>query len=142
MNRRAVVGIALVLVVVLAACGSAGVREAYTALGDGARPVDLTRTASFDANDDLNLVVTLNAHRDAVPVFATLIDPAGVSYTTDSIEASRTAGQIVLGLDFEAFGQPQWTPGDWTAVVFVDGEQAQTLRFTVRAPASQPVGEG
>lgn len=142
MNRRALVGVVLVSGVLLAACGSAGVRDVYPAAGDGARPVDLTQTASFTANDDLNLVVTLNTHTGTVPVFVTFVDPAGASYTTDPVDAGSTVGRLVLGLDFEAQGALQWTPGGWTAVVFVDGEKADTVRFTVLAPASQPAGEG
>ena len=142
MTRRALIAVALALGMLLAACGSAGVRDVYPAAGDGARPVDLTQTAGFAANDDLNLVVTLNTHTGKVPVFVTFIDPAGVSYTTDPVGASSTVGRLVLGLDFEAQGALQWTPGDWTAVVFVDGEKTDTVRFTVRASAGQPSGEG
>lgn len=56
-----------------------------------------------------------------------------MSYSTDPIEAGRAAGQLVLGLDFESHGG-QWTPGDWTAVVYVDGKEDQTVQFNVRPP--------
>jgi hypothetical protein len=134
-------GLAVVVGLLLAACGS-GTQDVQPASGDGVRPIDLTETASFAANDDLNLVITMKTHSGSAPVSATFIDPTGVSYSTDPIEAGRAAGQLVLGLDFESHGGLQWTPGDWTAVVYVDGKEDQTVQFNVRPPVSEPLGEG
>lgn len=75
MDRRMWAGLAVVVGLLLAACGSGtqGVQPAR----DGVRPIDLTETASFAANDDLNLVITMKTHSGSAPVSATFIDPTG-----------------------------------------------------------------
>lgn len=129
-------GLGLVLLA-LAACGSGPIREAYTAAGDATRPDDLTPTATFRPDDDLNVVVRLNSHSRRLPVQAVFRGPEGSQYATDTLEASATVNVVLLGLDWEAHGIAGWPTGTWQVDVLVDGETQTTLEFRV-----QPGTEG
>jgi hypothetical protein len=121
----------LVAVLALTACGSEQLSGAYTAAGDGNRPDDLTKTATFRADDDLNVVVTLSPHTRTLPVYAIFTAPNGNAYATDALDADETVGKVLLGLDWDAQGNVSWPVGDWHVDVYVDNERQDTLRFTV-----------
>ena len=92
MSRRTLItGMALLMALLLAACGSDPVDAVYTAAGDASHPDELTRTSTFRPDDDLNLVVTLNAHNRTLPVHVTFTDPQGATVTTDTVEAAPPA---------------------------------------------------
>ena len=132
MSRRTLItGMALLMALLLAAWGSDPADAVYTAAGDASHPDELTRTSTFRPDDDLNLVVTLNAHNRTLPVHVTFTDPQGATVTTDTVEAGSAASTLVLGLDFEAQGTA-WPVGDWQATVFVDGDAVETVRFVVQ----------
>lgn len=143
MPRKSLRGVGLLLMaaltVVLAACSSDLVKSVYTAAGDGSRPDDLTRTASFRGDDDLNVIVTLNAHNRELEVSATFTSPSGAVFTTDPLEADETVGEVVLGLDWEAQGGMFWTSGEWRVEVYVDGNLEKSATFTVSA-SEAPAG--
>lgn len=124
-----VMGMALLL----AACSSVPYDSAYLAAGDGTQPDELSRTTVFQPDDDLNVVVELNSHNREIPVQAIFTTPSGAEYTTDPFEADETAGQVVLGLDWEGMGGELWPEGEWTVAVLVDEKQKETLRFRVEA---------
>ncbi len=126
-----------VVMLALAACGSGTIREAYTAAGDATRPADLTPTATFRPDDDLNVVVRLNSHGRRLPVQAVFRGPDGSQYATDTLEAGATVSTVLLGLDWEAHGIAGWAAGTWQVDVLVDGETQATLEFRV-----QPGTEG
>jgi hypothetical protein len=136
--------LALLIPLLLAACGSeAMVRDAYTASGDGSRPDELAKTDVFRSDDDLNVVVTLNAHNRELPVYAIFVAPTGDNYATDDLAADSTVGQVLLGLDWEAQGSVLWPEGEWTVDVYVDADKensqakpTRTLKFTV-----EPIAE-
>jgi len=94
------------------------------------------KTTTFLADDDLNVVVTLGAHSRSLPVYAVFTAPSGVSYATDTLEADKTVGQVLLGLDWESQGTGSWPSGTWTVDVYIDNAKAKTLEFTVGAPSS------
>ena len=136
MKQIALVLVSVGLVALLAACGSDAVHDAYVASGDGTTPDALVKTTTFLADDDLNVVVTLGAHSRALPVYAVFTAPSGVSYATDTLEADKTVGQVLLGLDWESQGTGSWPSGTWTVDVYIDNAKAKTLEFTVGAPSS------
>ena len=120
----------LLLALFLSACGvAAPVRSVYTASGDGTKPDDLTRTTTFNADDDLNVVVTLNAHSRELAVHAVFTDPAGTVYETDVIEADETVANVVLGLDWEARLAEPWPTGEWAVEIFVGGDREKSTKF-------------
>lgn len=121
----------VVLALLLTACSSGTVRDAYTASGDANTPDDLSRTDTFRADDDLNVVVTLNAHTRSLPVYAVFTAPSGSVYGTDTLEADETVGEILLGLDWELSGGLSWPAGEWTVDIVVDDNVEETLTFTV-----------
>ena len=131
----------LVVIVVVAACGGIAppLRSAYTAAGDGTRPQDLARTDVFSADDDLNVVVELNAHSRTLEVSAIFIAPTGEQYRTDALKADDTVGEVVLGLDWEAQGTITWPSGEWQVDIYIDDTLEKSLHFTVEAA---PVQEG
>ncbi len=132
--------VGLIVVATVAACGVAPpLRNAYTAAGDGTRPKDLVRTEVFRADDDLNVVVELNAHSRTLDVSAVFVSPNGEQYATDTLEAADTVGEVVLGLDWEAQGTLTWPPGEWKVDIYIDDTLEKTLHFTVE-PA--PLSEG
>lgn len=140
-NRGQGVRIVIVtaLVLLLAACGSdALVREAYTAAGDGVAPKDVSKTAVFQHNDDLNVVVRLNAHARSLDLEAIFTAPDGSVFSTDTLKADATVGQVLLGLDWESRAGVSWVPGEWQMQLLVDGEAVETLRFTVKAAPVAP----
>lgn len=124
----------LVFPLLLTACTSEPVRDVYTASGDGSRPDDLDKTTIFEPTDDLNIVITLNAHNRERPVKAIFIAPDGTSYATDVLEADETVGQVVLGLDLQMSGITAWAEGEWSVEVYVDDQREKTVKFTVEAP--------
>jgi hypothetical protein len=136
MKRIVLLAASAVLAVVLAACGSDPVHGAYVAAGDGTKPDDLVKTTTFKPDDDLNVVVTLGAHSRSLPVYAVFNAPSGASYSTDTLEAGRTVGQVLLGLDWESQGTGSWPSGVWTVDVYIDNVKEKTLEFTVSAPSS------
>ena len=115
----------------LAACAAEPVSSVYTASGDGTKPADLTKTNVFTPDDDLNIVVKLNAHNHELAVKAVFTSPTGELYDTDILDADVTVPEVVLGLDWEAVGGVMWAEGEWSVAVFVDGEQKETAIFRV-----------
>lgn len=140
--NRTILGLGmLLLALALAACGAAPVKEIYTASGDATDPAELTRTTQFQANDDLNVVVRLNAHSRTLALQAVFSGPDGTQIATDTLQADATAGEALLGLDWEAQGVANWAAGEWQAEVRVDDAAHSTLRFTVM-PGIEPTPPG
>jgi hypothetical protein len=138
MNRLLpLVILVLATALALTACSSGPVQNAYTASGDATNPNDLTRTTSFRADDDLNVVVVLNSHSRELPIYAVFTAPTGAAYGTDVLEADETVGEVLLGLDWEAQGSTAWPEGEWRVEVYVDDDRKETVTFTVG-----PVTEG
>lgn len=127
---------ALALALLLTACGTDElVKEAYTAAGDSTRPEDLTKSATLRADDDLNVVIVLNAHRRELAVSAVFTAPDGSTYPTDTLAAEAKVGEVLLGLDWEAQNSVPWPDGEWRVEVLIDDEVEHTLTFTVAALA-------
>ncbi len=118
----------------LSACSSAPVSSAYTAAGDGTKPDELAKTTTFATDDDLNIVVKLGTHNRDLPVSAIFTGPTGEAYSTDTIDADETVGEVLLGLDWEAQGSVPWPAGKWTVEIYVDDTREKTLSFTVVTP--------
>lgn len=129
----AVLLIALMGAIALAGCGTdALLKDAYTAAGDGVSAKEVTRTAVFAHDDDLNVVIILNPHRRTLKLEALFTAPDGGVFRTDTLEADATVGQALLGLDWEARGGLSWPEGEWQVQVLIDGDVVGTERFTVR----------
>ncbi|HMM28919.1 MAG: hypothetical protein AAGU78_06360 [Chloroflexota bacterium] len=141
MNRTVLRLGMLLLALALAACGTAPVKDVYTASGDATDPGELARTTQFQASDDLNVVVQLNAHSRALTLQAVFSGPDGTQIATDPIEADATVGEALLGLDWEAQGVTGWAAGEWQVEVRVDDETHSVLRFTVM-PGIEPAQPG
>jgi hypothetical protein len=144
-SARWLIVVALGLTLLLAACGGSAnlIDEAYVAAGDGTRPADLTRTDTLRADDDLNVVVVLNAHSRELDVGAVFTGPEGDTYDTDTLEADETVGQVVLGLDWEASRNGTgWPTGEWSVDVMINDEVEQTLTFSVAAQETTGSAEG
>jgi len=124
----------LAVPLLMTACSSEPVREVYTAAGDGSRPEDLDKTTVFTPDEDLNIVVTLNSHNRELPVYAVFTAPDGNTYPTDPLELDETAGEAVLGLDWEANNNVPWTEGEWKVEIYVEDERKETITFTVQTP--------
>ncbi len=131
---------AIVLTALLTACSGALVREVYTAAGDGTTPDELVKTTTFRSDDDLNVVVRLNAHNRELIVSATFTGPGGEVYVTDPLEAGTTVTQVVLGLDWEAQGAVFWAEGEWQVDIYVDNQIEKIVRFTVQAGGAPAAG--
>lgn len=129
-----------VFAVLLTACSSVPVRNAYTATGDGTKPSDLKQTNVFTSNEDLNVVVNLNAHNRPLAVSAIFTAPNGDVINTDTLDADETVPAVVLGLDWQAQGTTPWQTGDWKVDVYVDEVREKELHFTVNAPQFTPPG--
>jgi hypothetical protein len=140
MKRMFPLLLAVVFSLLLTACTSEPVRDVYTASGDGSRPDDLDKTGIFEPTDDLNIVVTLNAHNRELPVKAIFIAPDGSTYATDALEADETVGQVVLGLDLQMSGVTAWAEGEWSVDVYVDDQREKTVKFAVEAPDTSSSG--
>jgi hypothetical protein len=134
MTRAIALFLALVILL-LAACSSAPVDRAYMAAGDETRPDLLDATQTFRGDDDLNVVVTLGAHNRSKTLYAIFTSPTGAKYQTDPLNAEKTVGQVILGLDWEAQGSGGWAAGEWTADIYVDDEREKTLTFSVNSEA-------
>ncbi len=131
----------LVVAVLLTACGTNPVKDVYTAAGDINDPAALKRTSVFRADDDLNVVVTLNSHNRDLPVHAVFYAPDNAAqYATDVIEVGQTAGKVLLGLDWEMAGSTPWPVGQWKVEIFIDGERKDSTTFEVQAPEAAPAG--
>ena len=129
---RVLLGGALGLALLLTACGSGELlNDAYTAAGDGTRLQDVTKTTTFRHDDDLNVVIVLNAHSRELEVGAVFNAPDGAVYGTDTLEADETVGEVLLGLDWESQNGAAWAAGEWTVDVQIDENTEKTLRFTV-----------
>jgi hypothetical protein len=135
---RTMVLMAVMLAVLLSACSSAPVKSVYTASGTGSRPADLRRTTTFAGNDDLNVVITLNAHSRTLDVSAVFTAPTGETYATDPLAADSTTGQVVLGLSWAAQGSIPWPAGQWKVEVYVDDLREKTLEFAVQPSPTTP----
>lgn len=136
--NRTVLGVGmLLLALALAACGTAPIREVYTASGDATNPGELVRTTQFQSNDDLNAVVRLNVHSRPLTLQAIFLGPDDTRIATDPLEADATVGQALLGLDWEAQGVTGWAAGEWRVEMRVNGELHSTLRLTV-LPGIEP----
>ncbi|MEW6577792.1 MAG: hypothetical protein AB1435_01210 [Chloroflexota bacterium] len=131
---------AIVLTALLTACSGALVRDVYTAAGDGTTPDELVKTTTFRSDDDLNVVVRLNAHNRELIVSATFTGPGGEVYVTDSLEAGETITEVVLGLDWEAQGAVFWAEGEWQVDIYVDNQIEKIVRFTVQAGEAPAAG--
>lgn len=127
-----------VLAVILSACSSVPLSGAYTASGTGNRPADLKQTTTFASNDDLNVVITLNAHSRTLDVSAIFTAPTGEVYSTDPLAADSTTGQVVLGLSWAAQGSIPWPAGQWKVDIYVDEMREKTLTFTVEPSPTTP----
>lgn len=139
MKRITPVLLAALLVIVLAACSGSPVKEAYTAAGDSERvDVKLSKTSTFRGDDDLNVVLKLNAHRHTLRIKAVFTPPApGQPYVTDEINADKTVPEVILGLDWDYLGAGNyWPAGEWQVDVYVDDDRATTKRFTVEPVAA------
>lgn len=136
-----VVWLLLAAALVLTACSGDSVYEAYTASGDGTTADKLNKTTAFRYDDDLNVVLTLGAHSRTLPIYAEFEAPTGQIFTTDMLEADRTVGKVVLGLDWEA-RNTAWPDGKWAVDVFVNLERVHTLEFTVQPPLLNGNGDG
>jgi hypothetical protein len=121
----------LVLAMLLTGCGSAPVKDVYTAVGDGTKPAELQKTGTFADNDDLNVVVKLNTHNRTLNVSAIFTSPLGDVFNTDTLEADETVGDVLLGLDWESRNSVLWDAGKWTVDVYVDDAREKQLHFTV-----------
>jgi hypothetical protein len=126
--------ILLAVPLLLTACRSKPVKDVYTASGDATRPEDLDKTGVFKPDDDLNVVITLNAHNRDLPVKAVFIAPDETAFSTDELDMDKTAGVAVLGLDWEMRNSAPWPEGDWKVEIYVDGKRQETVKFTVKAP--------
>lgn len=118
----------------LSACSGGGVYDqSYMASGDGTHMVDLNQTSQFPRNEDLNAVIKLNSHDSSVEVKATFFDPDSNQVGDPLVAtADEDTGTVVLGLDWEAKEDGEfWDEGVWKAVIEVDGEEVDTLEFTV-----------
>lgn len=131
MKRLAIVAAALVLILVLSACSGDLVNSVYTAAGDGSSPNDLRKTDTFRADEDLNVVVTLNSHTRSLPVYAIFNAPDGAAYSTDALEADATVGKVLLGLDWEAQSSTSWPTGEWSVDIYIDNNREKSVPFTV-----------
>jgi hypothetical protein len=131
MRKHSPLLLVLVLALVLTGCGSEAVRDAYTATGDSSEPDDLEKTSTFRADDDLNVVVTLGTHNYEVPIYAIFRAPTGAAYATDVLEADKTVGKVLLGLDWEGQGTLTWPTGTWTVEIYVEDAREETLSFDV-----------
>ncbi|MBI5957143.1 MAG: hypothetical protein HY866_00310 [Chloroflexi bacterium] len=127
----------VMLALLLTGCVSAPMRDAYTAAGDGTKPAELQKTGTFAADDDLNVVVRLNTHSRSLNLSAIFTSSTGDVFSTDTIEADETVGEVLLGLDWETRGNVYWPSGEWKVEVYVDEIREKTLTFTVAA-AAQP----
>ena len=139
-RKLALLPLIVVLAALLTACSGAPVREVYTASGDGTLPADLTKTTTFRGDDDLNVVVRLNAHNRDLLVSATFSGPGGEVYVTDPLEAGVTVTEVVLGLDWEAQGAVFWAEGEWQVEIYVDNQIEKIVRFTVQAGEAPAAG--
>jgi hypothetical protein len=142
MRRLALVLIAMLAAVVLAACSADPIDEVYMAPGDGSLPEELlSQTTTFQADDDLNVVVKLNAHKRTLEVRAIFTAlSTNALYQTNTVEAEETTGEVVLGLDWETLGGGEyWPTGDWKVDIYLNNELEQTVNFTVEPVAdTQP----
>ncbi|MBN1200337.1 MAG: hypothetical protein JXJ20_00645 [Anaerolineae bacterium] len=136
MKRLLPLLLAVVLALFLTACSSNPVKDAYTAAGDGTRPDDLNKTTAFVPDDDLNVVVTLNAHDRTLPIMAVFVGPDESTYSTDPLDADETVGVVLLGLDWEALGSREWSVGNWRVDIYVEGHKEHTLKFSITQPES------
>ncbi|MBN1286762.1 MAG: hypothetical protein JXB47_15290 [Anaerolineae bacterium] len=110
---------------------SGALTEIYTAAGDSFRPGDLATTATFAADDDINVVFTTG---QAAEIQAVFITPDGER--VELSPASYEAGVTELdGLDWETYGKA-WPAGQWSVEVYVNGELFQTLSFAVTESAA------
>lgn len=133
MKRVFLAIIALLLPLVLSACGGGVYELAYTARGDSTNVIGLTKTNQFQSTDDLNVVVKLKSHNDPVEVSVEFFDPAG-NAEGDVLKtvANKEVGSVVLGLDWEARpSKENWQSGSWKAIVSIDGEKLEELSFRV-----------
>jgi len=128
----------LVVALILTACSSGPISDAYTAAGDDNHPDKTQKTRSFKGDDDLNVVVVLNTHTRTLPIYAVFTGPTGNTYSTDPVEADKTTGKVLLGLDWETQGGGgSWPAGEWTAEVYVEQTKEATLEFEVAAAPAQ-----
>lgn len=127
----------LVVVLLLSACSSKPITDAYLASGDATQFDDRTLqpTTSFKADDDLNVIVTLNAHTRTYSIYALFTGPENATFATDPIEADNTVGKVLLGLDWEPQNNIPWPTGEWRVDIFVDETAETTLEFNVTAAA-------
>ena len=139
-RKLALLPLLMILAALLSGCSSALVRDVHTAAGDGTTPAELTRTTAFRGDDDLNVVVRLNARNRDVILSATFTGPGGEVYITDPLEAGATVTQVVLGLDWEAQGAVFWAEGEWQVEVYVDNAMEKIVRFTVQAGEAPAAG--
>jgi hypothetical protein len=138
--KRFVPLLAVLLALLLTACSSKPINNVYMASGDATQFDDpkLVETTTFKSDDDLNVIVTLNAHTQIYTLQAQFSGPDGSVYATDPIEADKTTGKVLLGLDWEPQNNIPWAIGEWSVDIYVDQTVESTLKFEVTAP--EPAG--
>jgi hypothetical protein len=103
--------------------------DVYSAAGDSYYADQLTRTATFRTDDDLNLVFRVQNVTGEVTVAGVFCAPDATVF--DAGESSfGNGGEYLIGLDWEFTTEP-WTPGAWYAELYVAGEWDLSLRFAV-----------
>jgi hypothetical protein len=104
--------------------------DVYTAAGDSYYVEELTRTTSFSADDDLNVVFLVQNVSAAVKVAAVFCAPNGDYYNAGESEL-EVGGPYLLGLDWESHGE-MWEIGEaWFVELYVNGQVELTLGFAV-----------
>ncbi|RPI97686.1 MAG: hypothetical protein EHM39_09125 [Chloroflexi bacterium] len=103
--------------------------EAYTAAGDSYTADQLTRTAVFATDDDLNVVLRLQNLDGPVTVTAMFCSPDGDSWD-GGVNKLDNGGPYLLGLDWES-SSVAWTTGDWFVEVMIEDSVELTIGFTV-----------
>ena len=105
-------------------------RQVYTASGDSFRPEKLSPTATFRADDDINVVFVTDVDAEVNVIF---VQPDGARREMGATQAQAGVSQL-SGLDWEV-DQEAWPAGQWAAEIYVDGEWVLTLTFTVEGEA-------
>lgn len=117
---------------------SARISDAYTASGDGYSPAEVVPADVFRSDDDLNVVLTLDAASVPLTVTAIFCGPDGISGNGGEMTVSDT-DTYLFGLDWESESIP-WEAGPWVVEIYLDGMLDLALGFEVRAGATLPFG--
>lgn len=104
--------------------------EVYTAAGDGYTADELTPTAVFHTDDDLNVILQLRADRVPATAAVWFCGPDGTAFDAGEGEMSDT-DPVLFGLDWEYLGEA-WPVGEWVAAVYLDGGLEIALALVVK----------